>query len=121
MEKADQVITIHPDHILVERPPDYEVEISGQLQALVTLSAVCNQANCKKVLIVGPRTRVELSAFDIVELGKEIAKLDIQLAIAETHDASDDAVSLLESVALSRGCHIRYFDDVEVAKDWLGI
>ncbi len=121
MRNLEQTITIHPDHILVERPPDYEVVVSEQPKALLELSGACNEAGCKKVLIVGPRTKVSLSAFDIVELGKNIAKLDIQLAIAELHDASTDAMSLLKVVALNRGSKIRFFDNVKDAKDWLEV
>ena len=119
MRNSDQAITIHPDYILVERPPDYEVVLGEQPKALLELSAACNEADCKKVLVVGPRSRISLSAFDIVEVGKEIGKLDIQMAIAELHDASTDAVSLLKTVALNRGSTIRFFDNVKDAKDWL--
>jgi hypothetical protein len=59
--------------------------------------------------------------FDILELGKRIAKLDIRMAIVEIHDASNDAVSLLKTVALNRGSKIRFFDNVDDAKGWLEI
>jgi len=121
MRDSEQTISIRPDHILVERPPGYEIVHSDQPKALLELSAACNEADCKKVLVVGPRTRVSLSAFDILELGKEIAKLDIRMAIAELHDASTDAVSLLKVVALNRGSKIRFFDNVKDAKDWLEV
>ena len=64
---------------------------------------------------------MSLTAFDLLELGAKIAKLDLQMAIVELHDASDDAVSLLESAAQNRGGAIRFFDGVGDAKDWLGI
>jgi len=121
MDNQSQTISIHPDYIRVERSPGYEVIQSEQPQALLELSTACDEAGCKKVLVVGPRTKVSLSAFDIVELGKKIAKLDIRMAIAELHDASTDAVSLLEVVALNRGSKIRFFDNVKDAKDWLEV
>ena len=121
MENLDQTISIRPDYVLVERPPGYEVVLSEQASALLELSTACIKAECKKVLILGPRTKMSLTAFDILELGAEIAKLDLQLAIVELHNASDDAVSLLESAAQNRGGAVRFFDGVEDAKDWLGI
>ena len=121
MANPDQTISIRSDYILVERPPDYEVVISEQPNALLELSAACNTVGCKKVLIVGPRTKVSLSAFDMLVLGKKIGKLDIQMAIAELHDASTDAVSLLKVVALNHGSKIRFFDNVKDAKDWLEV
>ena len=121
MRNSGQTISIYPNYILVERPPAYEVVIDEQLSALLELSAACNNADCKKVLLVGPKTHVKLSAFDILELGREIAKLDLQLAIAEIHDASDDAVDLLESVVSNHGGAIQFFDNVRDAKEWLEI
>ena len=121
MENPEQKISIRPDHILVERPPDYEVVLSEQSRSLLELSAACKETGCEKVLIVGPRTRVRLSPFDMLELGKQIAKLNVQMAIVEMHDASNDSMSLLKSVAFNRGSRIRFFDNVEDAKGWLEI
>ena len=95
--------------------------LSEQSRDLLELSAACKETGCAKVLIVGPRTKVRLSPFDMLELGKQIAKLDVQMAIVEMHDASNDSVSLLKSVAFNRGSRIRFFDNVEDAKDWLEI
>ena len=92
-----------------------------QSKDLLELSAVSNETGCNKVLVVGPNTKVRLSAFDILELGKRIAKLDIQLAIVEIHDASTDAVSLLKTGVFNRGSKIRFFDNVKDAKDWLEV
>jgi hypothetical protein len=121
MGESVQVISTRPDHILIERGPGYEVSIEEQPELLMELSAVCEKSGCHKVLIVGPRTRVGLSAFDILELGKGIAKIGVQMAIVEIHDASEDAVSLLESAASNRGGAIRFFDNTRDAKQWLEI
>jgi hypothetical protein len=43
------------------------------------------------------------------------------MAIVEMHDASNDAMSLLKSVAFNRGSRIQFFDNVEDAKGWLEI
>ena len=121
MENLNQTISIQPDYVLVERPPGYEVVVSDQATALLELSTACKKAGCNKVLVLGPRTNMCLSAFDILELGAGIAKLDLQMAIVELHNASEDAVSLLESAARNRGGAVKFFDDVRAAKDWLAI
>jgi hypothetical protein len=121
MENLIQTISIHSDYVLVERPPGYEVVQSEQPTALLELSTACNEAGCKKVLVVGPSTKMSLSAFDLLELGQQIAKLGIQMAIADLHDASDDAMSLLETAALNRGGMVKFFDNERDAKDWLEI
>ena len=121
MGKSAQVISTCPDHILIERAPGYEVSVEEQPAVLLELSVACEKAGCNKVLIVGPQTKVGLSAFDILDLGKAIAKIDVQMAIVEIHDASNDAVGLLESVASNRGGAIRFFDNTRDAKQWLEI
>jgi hypothetical protein len=121
MENLNQSISIQPDFVLVERPPGYEVVLGEQPAALLELSTACNNADCNKVLVLGARTKIKLSAFDILELGAEIAKLDIRMAIVELHDASDDAVSLLECAALNRGGAVKFFENVSDAKGWLEI
>ena len=118
---AGQTVTVQPDHILVERPPGYEVVAQDLPQAMEALTALCEEAGCDKVLVVGPSTRVNLSAFDLFDLGKAIAKLKIRMAIAELHDATDDATGLLKVAALNRGSKVRFFDNVQDARDWLGI
>ena len=121
MRNSEQTISSRPDYILVERPPGYEVVFNEQSRDLLELSAAINETGHNKVLVSGPRTKVRLSIFDILELGKRIAKLDIQMAIVEIHDASNDAVSLLKTVALNRGSKIRFFDNVDDAEVWLEI
>ncbi len=121
MENLEQKISIQPGYVLVERPPDYEVVWSEQPARLMEISAFCKEAGCRKVLVVGPRTKVTLSTFDIFELGEEIAKLGLQIAVVELHDASKEDVRFLELVATNRGRAIQFFDNEQDAKDWLGI
>ena len=73
------------------------------------------------MLVLGPRTKVTLSTSDIYNLGKEIAKLGLQMAIVELHDAPIGKVKFLESVVANRGVSIQFFDNEHNAKDWLGI
>ena len=121
MGQSVQTISTRSDHILIERSPGYEVAIDEQPAVLMELSAACEKAGCNKVMIVGPRTNVGLSAFDILELGKAIAKIGVQMAVVEIHDASNDAVSLLESATSNRGGAVRFFDNTRDAKQWLEI
>ncbi len=106
---------------MVERPPDYEVVWSEQPANLLELSAYCKDAGCRKVLILGPRTKVRLSVSDIYKLGNEIAKLGLQIAVVELHDASKKDVRFLGNVVSNRGRAIQFFDNEQDAKDWLGI
>jgi len=122
MDEFKQRISVHPDHILVERPDDYRVVLSEQRASLVEIAQACQEDGLQKVLIVGPRTEVRLSVMDVYNLGKEIAELGIlQIAVVESHDAASEDVTLLEDVASNRGALFQFFGTREAAEQWLGI
>lgn len=119
MGDSDYKISIQPGYVLVERPQDYEVTLNEQPAMLMELAAFCKKAGCREVLIRGPKTTVNLSPLEIHELGIEIAKLDLRIAVAESHDASDEDVRFLENVVWNRGRPIKFFDSEFEAKYWL--
>ena len=121
MGKSEYVISLQPGHVLVERSEDSAVVWSQQPAMLREISAFCDEAGCRQVLIVGRQIRVKLSTIDIYELGQAIAKLGMLIAVVELHDASDEDVRFLEDVATSRGGPLRFFDTVQDAKNWLGV
>ena len=112
---------MQPGYVLVERPVGYEVVLSEQPAMLMEISTFCNEAGCRKVLIIGPKTKVNLTVADIYALGAEAANLRLQVALVESHDASKEDVSFLETVIWNRGGSIRFFDTEQEAKDWLAI
>ena len=121
MGNSNYNISIQPGYVLIERPRNYEVVPNEQPAMLMEMSAICKKAGCRKVLILGPKTKVKLAAFDIYDLGKEIANSKLQIAIVESHDASNDDVHFLETVAINRGGPIRFFNNEKKARNWLGI
>ena len=121
MGKSEYQISIQPDCVLVERAQDYEVVLSEQPAMLMAISESCKKAGCRKVLILGPRTKVRLSLQDVFDLGQEIAKLGLRIAVVESHDAPEEKVKFLENVVTNRGDLIQFFDSEQHAKDWLGI
>jgi len=107
--------------VLLENPPDHEIIWSEQPPKLRVLAEVCREAGCHKVLIVGAKAKVHLATMDIFQLGEEIAKLGLRIAIVESHDASQDDETFLKIVASNRGSLIQFFDNEKDAKDWLGV
>ena len=104
-----------------ENPPDYDVVWSEQRAKLQAISAVCREAGCNKVLIRGGKTQVKLTTSDIFELGSEIAKLRLRVAMVELHDASWKDETFLKMVASNRGSLVQFFDNEEEAREWLGV
>lgn len=119
MGSTDYKISIQPDFVLVERPDNYKIHIKNMPAMLTELSAACAEAGCRKVLIVGPKTKIHLDTLDIFNLGEQIAGLRLQIAIVESHDASIDDENFLETVVFNRGGPLQFFMDEEEAKDWL--
>ncbi len=114
-------ISVQSNYVLVERPKNYEVVLKEMPAVLTKLSAVCKESGCRKVLILGSKTKVNLDTLDIYNLGEQIASLRLQIAIVDSHDASIDDESFLETVVFSRGGPLQFFMDEEEAKDWLEI
>lgn len=121
MGTMDSEISIQPGYLMVRRPPNYEVSISDEPTELKRISAACKAADCRKVLILGSNTEVRLSTLDVYDLGKEIAKLGLKIAVVEHHDASNDDVEFLETVAINRGGSLSFFSNEQDARDWLKV
>lgn len=121
MNSAEVTISRQQGYILVERPKNYRVVLEEQLGQLQQLANVCNEADCKKVLVTGKGTRVDLNALDIYELGEVIARHHLQIALVEDHDAAEEDVSFLQNVSGNRGGPLRFFNAEEEAKKWLGV
>ena len=119
MDAPDYQISLRSSYVLVERPPGYTVVLSEMPAFLRDLSAFCEEARCRKVLLLGPETRVGLSTVDLYDLGEDIARARLKIAIVESHDASDDDEYFLETVVLNRGSPLQFFQTEEDAKDWL--
>lgn len=75
---------------------------------LAQMSGFCKEADCRKVLIIGPKTKINLGVGDIHDLGIEIAKLHLQIAIVESHDATNEDTQFLENVMWNRGSSMQF-------------
>ncbi len=121
MGNSDNKMSIQAGYVRVERCKDYEVVLHEQLAQLMEMAAFCKMANRQKVLVLGSKTKVSLGELDIYDLGKKIAKLNLKIAIAESHDAAKEDVKFLEAVVWNRGGPIKFFDSEMEAKYWLGL
>jgi len=119
MQGSGYELSIQNGYVLVERARHYTVTLDEQPAALEELLAACKQAKTQNVLVLGPDTRVDLSTFDILELGGQIANSFLKIAVVEKHDASNEDVDFLENVAWNRGGLIQFFDSRKAAENWL--
>lgn len=119
MANPDYQVSLQTGYVLVQRSPDYTVVLSEMPAFLKEISAFCEEAGCRKVLILGPGTKVDLSTLDLYDLGEQIARSRLQIAIVETHDASDEDEAFLETVVFNRGGPLQFFKTEDDARDWL--
>ena len=71
------------------------------------------------MLLRGPKTNVDLSTLVLYDLGEQIARSRLQIAVVESHDASEEDETFLETVVFNRGGPLQFFETEEEAKDWL--
>ena len=121
MSDPEYAISIQPGYVLVENPPDYDVVWIEQPPKLQAISAACSEAGYNKVLIRGSKENVKLTTWQVFALGEEIAKLKLMFAVVTQHDASKETEKLLENVATNRGLPVRFFNNEQDARDWLGV
>ena len=119
MPDPEYNISIQSGYVLVEDPPEYDVVWGEQTAKLKAIAAACAEAGCKTVLIRGSKANVKLSTIQIHDLGKEVGKLNLKIAVVTSHDAPWDEVILLEATAKNRGSPIRFFHREKDAKEWL--
>ena len=119
MNDPDYQISLQSGYVLVERSPGYRVALDKMPAFLREISAFCDETRCRKVLILGSQTNVDLSIVDLFDLGEQIAESRLQIAIVESHDASDEDEYFLETVVFNRGGPLQFFETEESAKEWL--
>ncbi len=120
MSDLDNLV-IEQGYVRIEEPPGFEVILEEQKFRLQVIAAACRDSNTNKVLINGPATTVNLSAIELLELAKEIAKLKLQVALVVNTDISSGLESFFVEMASNRGSPMRFFENEEAAKDWLNI
>ena len=121
MSDAGYVISFQSGYVLVEDPPNYDAVWNEQRLKFQAISAACSEAGYTNVLIRGSQTNVKLTTAQIFALGQEIAKLKLTIAIVSRHGAAKEGERLLENAATNRGSPVRFFDNEQDARDWLGV
>lgn len=121
MTTSDYRISVLEDHIFVERAAGARVVAAEQAVMIHDIMDTCRQSGCKNVLLTGARVKIDMSTLDLLQLGNEVANSRLRIAVVEEHDASAEDTSFLENVAWNRGGLIRFFDNLDAARRWLGI
>jgi hypothetical protein len=113
-------VTFRGDHVHVELTggstvdPDLPGDYWGMLRKL------CDEYDCRRVLVEGIAPSADLGPADVVQAGKRTATVpNLWLAFHLKNHVQNEQSELYEAVAASKGVRVKFFDDAETALNWL--
>lgn len=85
------------------------------------LAAICDEVNCRRILLVGPDPGARPDTMSAFESGVEAARTVAgrSLAICWRGFKQDEQVDFFKTVAINRGARIEFFSETEAAREWL--
>ncbi|HBR56113.1 MAG TPA: hypothetical protein DEA22_01360 [Blastocatellia bacterium] len=85
------------------------------------LAAVCDEMNCRRILLVGPDPGIRIDTMFAFEAGVEAARnvAGRSLAICWRGFRHDEQADFFKTVAANRGARIEFFSETEAALEWL--
>ena len=82
----------------------------------------CKEIGKKKILIDASTAHRKASFIKLFELGEMMQKLEItqfKIAFVAPNFADDENSKFMEDIGGNRGINLKYFKDIETAKEWL--
>lgn len=92
-----------------------------ELQFLRSLTEICNESSRHNVLLVGSGPKADLSALDLLELGRAISESGLNIAAVCNQNIVEEDAEFLQDIVWNRGGAIRFFIDEQAALEWLGV
>ena len=84
------------------------------------LRKLCEEYDCRKILVEGVAPSGEMEPADIVEAGKRTATVpNLWLAFHLENHVPNEQSELYEAVAASKGVRVKFFDNADAALKWL--
>ena len=114
-------VTFRGDHVHVELnaatridDPDLPNDYWSMLRKL------CDEYDCRKVLVEGIAPSGEFGPAEVVEAGKRAATVpNLWLAFNLKNHTPNEQSELYEAVAASKGVRVKFFDNHDAALNWL--
>ena len=113
-------VTFRGDHIHVQLSGESTVDPDLPNDYWGTLRKLCDEYDCRRVLVEGMAPSADLGPADVVEAGKRTATVpNLWLAFHLENHVPNEQSELYEAVAASKGVRVKFFDDAESAVNWL--
>lgn len=114
-------IEFRDDHLHVLLGPDYEVTPEQEDEFWGQIEQACTEHNTHRVLLEGYTPKTELNPAGVVESGVRAAaavpRLWFALCLKDFEET--ELSELYQTVAASRGVHVKFFSDPNRALNWL--
>ena len=113
-------VTFRGDHIHVQLGDESEVDRDVSRDYWETLKRLCEEYDCRRILVQGNAPDVDLGPAEVAEAGERTATVpNLWLAFHLENHVANAQSELYETVAASKGVRVKFFDDGEAALNWL--
>ena len=108
------------DHVHVDLTPEFKGEPDRREEFWGMLRKICEEHDCKRVLVEGYVPRGERAPADVVAAGERTAMVpNLWLAFHLEDFVASESSELFEAVAASKGVRVKFFSTTEGALNWL--
>lgn len=109
------------DFIEIVHPPGFVATPSSMPDIWRIISEACSKFNCRKVLVIARQFKRELDTAQAFDSGVEASRIvqGISLALCLKGHKPDELSKFFQTVALNRGATVEFFDDEDIALEWL--
>ena len=108
------------DHIHVQIRPEIEVSDEARAEFWGMIQRICEERDCRRMLIEGTLPAGERRPAEVVSAGKANATVpDLWIDFHVENWVPNEQSELFEAIAAARGVRVKYFDNSEAALNWL--
>ena len=105
-------------HVLLGGESDVDSELSKDYWG--TLRKICEEHDCKRILVEGVAPGGERKPEEVIEAGARTATVpNLWLAFHLENYEATELSELYEAVAASKGVRVKFFADADEALNWL--
>ncbi|MEO8574818.1 MAG: hypothetical protein ABI481_12695 [Pyrinomonadaceae bacterium] len=105
-------------HVVLSEQPTLDDQLPKDYWA--TIRKICEEYNCKRVLVEGKAPGGERKPVEVIEAGQRTAAIpNLWLAFHLENYEPTELSELYEVVAASKGVRVKFFTDADEALNWL--
>lgn len=113
-------VTFRGDHVHVLLSGESKVDSELSKDYWGTLRKICDEYDCKRILVEGVAPGGDRKPQEVVEAGVRTATVpNLWLAFHLENFERTELTELYETIAASKGVRVKFFDNADAALNWL--